>query len=230
MTFKMGPYLDGTMMDLFADLAVTDAPSVTAFNVVKSVSSNEDDILLGIMRLHNAGSVFCADVTYSVGGLYRGSVPAPPLKFDIAPKVEGVGRADVCSLPIETGSIRSVVFDPPFMFNPHGSAKNNKANVRYTMFPTWADLERTYKGALAEFWRVLVPGGIVAFKCQDYTDAKTTMTHCLVYQWAAEAGFYAKDIFIRYRDHGPAYNPALRQKHARKFHSYWWVFQRQRGK
>jgi len=108
------------------------------------------------------------------------------------------------------------------MFNPHGTAMtHNKANGRYTMFKTWADLEETYKGALTEFKRILRKKGIVAFKCQDYTDSKTTMTHCLVYQWAVDAGFYAKDLLIRYRDHGPAYNVNLRQKH-----SYWFVFQK----
>ncbi len=96
------------------------------------------------------------------------------------------------------------------------------------MFPAWADLERTYQGALVELHRVLKPKGIVVFKTQDYTDAKTTMTHCLVHQWATERGFYAKDLLIRYRNHGPAYNIHLKQKHARKFHSYWFVLEKVR--
>ena len=200
-----------------------------AFDVVKSISTDEDAILDGIMRLHNSGDPFDADVTYSVGGLYRGSVPAPKLKFDIEPQSPDVTQADVCALPLADASLGSIVFDPPFMFNPHGTAlTHNKANGRYTMFPKWDDLERTYKGALDEFRRVLRSRGIVAFKCQDYTDSKTTMTHCLVYQWAVERGFYAKDLLIQFRNHGPAYNVNLKQKHSRKFHSYWWVFQRER--
>lgn len=198
------------------------------FVVVKSISSDEDEILLGIMRLHNGGKPFDADVTYSIGGFYRsGNVPQPIRKFDIAPHSREVSNADACDLPLADASLGSIVFDPPFMFNPHGTAlTHNKANGRYTMFPKWDDLERTYKGALAEFMRVLKPKGIIAFKCQDYTDSKTTMTHCLVYQWAVEVGFYAKDLLIRYRNHGPAYNVNLKQKHARKFHSYWFVFQK----
>jgi len=35
---------------------------------------------------------------------------------------------------------------------------------------------------------------------------------------------------IRYRETGPAYNPALRQRHARKFHSYWFVFSKERDR
>lgn len=196
------------------------------FVVVKSISSEEDDILLGIMNLHNHGRPFDADMTYSVGGLYKGIVPAPRLKFDINPMLPEVVQADVLALPLDDESIDSVVFDPPFMFNPHGNQDQNKANHRYSIFPTWEDLEWTYKGALDEFGRVLRPKGIVAFKCQDYTDSKTTMTHCLVWQWATERGFYAKDLFIRYRNHGPAYNVNLKQRHARKFHSYWFVLER----
>jgi hypothetical protein len=195
-------------------------------DVVKSFSSSEEEILVAIMRLHNDGRPFDVDPCYSIGGFYRsGVVPPPRLKFDAAPMTGGTQLASADNLPLADGSVASVVFDPPFMFNPHGSAlTKNAASLRYTMFDTWDALERMYRGALAEFARVLASGGIVAFKCQDYTDTRTTMTHCLVYQWAIEAGFYAKDIFIRIRDHGPAYNPALKQKHARKHHSYWWIF------
>ena len=49
------------------------------------------------------------------------------------------------------------------------------------------------------------------------------MTHCLVYNWALENGFYAKDLFILLSKQR-IFNPNLKQKHARKFHSYWWVF------
>lgn len=194
-------------------------------NVIKSISDSEDELLHGLLSLHNGGRPFDLDPCYSIGGFYRsGVVPQPLLRFDAA--APGVEKARVENLPLSDRSVSSIVFDPPFMFNPHGKARDNAANRRFTMFETWADLERTYKGALAEFNRVLKPKGIVAFKCQDYTDAKTTLTHCLVYQWAVERGFYARDIFIRYRHHGAAYNPKLRQKHARKFHSYWFVFEK----
>jgi hypothetical protein len=203
---------------------------MTSFDpVVKSISDGEDEILLGIMRLHNHGRPFDIDLTYSRGGFYRsGRVPVPGLRFDIMPGPDIMVRADVKALPLRARSISSAVVDLPFMFNPHGTAlRHSKAGGRYTMFRTWGDLEHTYQGALDELARVLRPKGIVAFKSQDYTDNRTTMTHCLVHTWATERGFYAKDLLIRYRNHGPAYNVYLKQRHARKFHSYWLVLERQ---
>ena len=193
---------------------------------MKSITDNEDDILLGIMQLHNGGEPFDLDPTFSKGSFYRtGRVPVPHYRYDLHPVRDDVVWADVTALPLADQSIKSIIFDPPFMFAPHGQAGKNAANRRFTMFATWGELERTYRAALREFTRILRPKGIVAFKCQDYTDNHTTMTHCHVWQWATEVGFYAKDLFIRYRSYGPAYNPALTQRHARKFHSYWFVFE-----
>jgi len=196
--------------------------------VVKSIALTDDEILNGIIKLHNAGFPFDADVCYSRGSFYKsGVVPKPRLRFDIDPQDLDTEQANVTALPVKSRSLDSIVFDPPFMYSPHGTAlTKNAAAGRFTMFKSWEELERTYKGALNEFYRVLRPGGIVAFKTQDYTDSKTTLTHCHVWQWARARGFYAKDILVRYRTYGPAYNPVLRQRHARKYHSYWLVLEK----
>ena len=112
------------------------------------------------------------------------------------------------------------------MFGTHGQTKNNAMNKRFTMFDNWVNLEKMYRESLIELHRVLKRKGILAFKCQDYTDSKSTMTHCYVWDWAQEVGFYAKDLFILHWQGGRIYNPNLKQRHARKFHSYFWVFQK----
>jgi hypothetical protein len=55
---------------------------------------------------------------------------------------------------------------------------------------------------------------------------QTTMTHCLVYNWATERGFYAKDLLIKYVTKGRAWNPKKLQKHSRKYHAYFFVFRK----
>lgn len=190
--------------------------------VVRSTSNDEKEILSGIMELHNQGKPFDLDTCYSRGNTWK-ELPEPRLRFDIAP-VEGTNtvQADSKSLPLESDSIRSIYFDPPFMFGTHGQTKNNIMNKRFTMFDSWEDLHEMYCRSLMEFYRVLSRKGILVFKCQDYTDSKTTLTHCLVWKWATEMGFYAKDIFI-FINNLRIYNPNLTQRHARKTHSYFLV-------
>lgn len=194
---------------------------------IKSIGYSDTEILTNIAKLHLDGQLWELDPCYSKGNFYK-DIPEPKYKFDLNPSVDGVIRADVTAMPVKDKSINSIVFDPPFMFGTHGQTKNNRMNKRFTMFDSFEELESMYKGALQEFHRVLKTRGIVAFKCQDYTDSKTTMTHCLVHNWAEELGFYVKDLFILVFKGGRIYNPNLRQRHSRKFHSYYWVLQKRR--
>lgn len=193
--------------------------------VISSVVHSDKEAINSIIKLHNNDEKFELDPCYSVGNFYKKTgIEEPTYKYDINPQAEGVIAADVKNLPLPENSVRSIIFDPPFMFGQHGQTKNYRMTKRFTMFDTFGSLTTMYRGALSEFKRVLVNNGILAFKCQDYTDSKTTMTHALVYQWASELGFYAKDIFILVYP-SRIWNSGLRQRHARKFHSYWWVFQ-----
>lgn len=193
--------------------------------VFKSVVLSDEDALQSIMCVHNEGRPFELDPCYSIGNFYKSKIiPEPKLKFDISIQSEGVRQSDVRNLPINANSVNSIVFDPPFMFGHHGQTKNNVMNKRFSMFDRWNDLVSMYCEALKEFNRVLTPGGLLAFKCQDYTDSKTTLTHCYVHNWALEAGFYPKDLLILACTTGRIYNPNLVQRHFRKFHCYWYVF------
>lgn len=193
-------------------------------NLIKSVGYSDTEILTNIKNLF-LDDWFELDPTYSKGNFYK-NIPQPKLKFDLVSQSEDAIQADCKNLPLDSGSINSIVFDPPFMFGTHGQTKNNKMNKRFTMFDTFPQLCIMYQDSLVEFYRLLKKKGILAFKCQDYTDSKTTITHCLVHQWATTIGFYAKDLFILIATGGRIYNPSLIQRHARKFHSYWFVFQK----
>lgn len=193
-------------------------------SIIKSISYSNTEILNNILSLFIKKETFDLDPTYSKGNFYKG-IPQPKLKFDLVPQVGGVIQADCRDLPLEYSSISSIIFDPPFMFGTHGQTKNNIMNKRFTMFDKFTELENMYRDSLKEFYRVLKKGGYLVFKCQDYTDSKTTMTHCLVYNWAIELGFYAQDLLILLSNKR-IYNPNLNQKHARKFHSYFWVFRK----
>ena len=87
------------------------------------------------------------------------------------------------------------------------------------------ELEQLYTNILKEAYRVLKRGGILIFKCQDYTDTKTTLTHCYVFNFAIAAGFKVKDLAILNLPN-KIYNPNLQQRHLRKTHSYFFIFKK----
>jgi hypothetical protein len=201
---------------------------------IKSHYDNDQDIIRGIEELHNNGEPFELDVSFGRGMMYRDGVQAPKRKFDIAPQLPGVERADCQHLPFTDASVSSIIADLPHMFGNHGTNRPGQAargysdpgamNAAYSQFASFEELSEVYRGALKEAARILRPKGLLVFKCCNFTDKRTTFTHCEVWQWAQAAGFYPKDLLIRTVNAGRAYNPALVQRHARKFHSYWWVF------
>ena len=195
---------------------------------IYSFFDNEQECIQSILDIHNEGKPLDLDPMYNQGMFYKNTVKQPTFRFDLNANEKGYDaqQGDATNLPLADKSVHSVILDPPFMFGTHGQTKNNIINKRYTMFDKFEQLETCYKGILKEAHRVLDKNGILIFKCQDSTDNKTTMTHCLVYQWAIEQGFYAKDIAILNIPTSKIYNGSLKQRHLRKTHCYFWVFQK----
>lgn len=194
-----------------------------------SFYTNEQELLKALLKIHNADNDIELDPMYFKGNFYKNGVNAPKYKFDINPQVENVVKSNAKNLPLDNESIGCMMLDPPFLFEKRNREQKNYVSQTHTMFHNgFEELEECYKGILKEAYRVLKNKGILIFKCQDYTDAKTTMTHCYVWEWAKEVGFYAKDIAILNIPQSKIYNPNLKQRHFRKTHTYFWVFQKVR--
>lgn len=211
-----------SVVDLFGDVHVDER--VAWNDMATTLEFDEQRIIKAIMKLHNNGQPFDVDPTYSKGVFWRG-LPEPRHKFDINPQVEGVTQGDARSLPLDDESVGSVMFDPPFVVAP--SPKPGIIRDRFSCYYNAAELWGMYGEALAEFWRVLRPAGIVAFKCQDMVSSgRQWWSHIEVYRMATELGFYGKDLFVLGR-HNVLWSPNMKnQRHARKNHSYYWVFQK----
>lgn len=191
-----------------------------------SFFDNESECISALLEIHNKGRPIDCDPMYNQGMFYNkpgSNVAKPRLRFDINSYAD-CACADATKLPLASKSIDSIILDPPFMFGTHGKTYNNRIQKRYSMFSSLAELELCYRGILREAYRVLRRGGVLIFKCQDYTDSRTTMTHCLIWQWAQQIGFYAKDLAILNLPKSKIYNPRLQQRHLRKTHCYFWVF------
>lgn len=194
--------------------------------MILTVDSDQTRILQNIMKLHNNGQPFDCDATYSKGVFYK-RLPPPIYKFDLVPQVKGVEQADARHLPLADESIGSLVFDPPF------KAGNSKVKgiieQRFTAFPSMLHLWDFYRDALVEFMRVLRPRGIAIFKCQDTVSSGTNWaSHYQVEKYAEEVGFAFLDLFIL-QARSVIWSPNMsNQKHARKSHSFIFVFQKPR--
>ena len=200
--------------------------------LVRSISYDQSEIIRSILKLHVPDGRIDCDPTYSTGNFYKGTGIGPPrLKFDINPQAEGVVRADARHLPIGDASIACMMFDPPFLATKGRSleeGRGNRINRRFGVFPDEVSLHRFYADALREAYRILKPGGILIFKCQDkVSGGKQYLSHVFILNTAVETGFYPKDLFVLLaKNRLVADWQAKSQKHARKYHCYFEVLQK----
>lgn len=189
-----------------------------------SLSYDQNKILADIMRLYNEGMPFDVDATYSKGVFWK-KLPEPMLKFDIDPQAKGVAKANATHLPLQDGSISSVIFDPPFKMS--NSKVKGIIEERFTAYASPEALWEFYWAALEEFYRILLPGGIAVVKCQDVVSSgKNYWSHFEIEQAARKIGFEQLDLFVLGRKSVLMSPNMQRQKHARKNHSFFLVFKR----
>lgn len=173
------------------------------------------------------------DATYSKGNFYNNtSISQPEYKFDIYPLSNQVVQADCRNLPLDNESINCQIFDPPFLATKEPSLKNNSdgniINKRFGVYPTEKDLHNFYIDSMKESYRILKQNGILIFKCQDkISSGKQYMNHVFIMNESVKIGFYPKDLFILLVKNKLVANwQTKNQKNARKYHSYFWVFEK----
>jgi len=199
--------------------------------LVKSISYNQQEIIKWILDLHCQTSIEL-DATYGRGNFYKGNFEEPKLKFDLHYQMEGVKKANAKDLPLKNSSLNTIMFDPPFLATKGKSLKiddeSNKINKRFTVYPTEIKLHQFYIDSLKEFYRILKPDGILIFKCQDkVSSGKQYFSHVFIINEAEKIGYYTKDLFILLVKNRIIANWQIKnQKNARKYHSYFIVFEK----
>jgi len=203
--------------------------------VFSAYAGTNDEIFPHVVALYVPKGSVVADVTYGQGVFWR-RVPAHA--YRLKPSDLSTGT-DCRELPYEAASIDCVVFDPPYMHTPGGTAhvehqnfeayyRNNRAGSDKKYHEAVLDL---YFSAAREAWRVLRSGGIYIVKCQDEVCAnRQRLTHVEIINELATYGFVAEDLFVVVRNGKPGVSRILRQAHARKNHSYFIVLLKPKGK
>lgn len=145
-------------------------------------------------------------------------------------------QADCRHLPLPDESIQCILFDPPFVISSGPSLTRNiqGQNIiskRFSSFPAPMNLFNFYSESLITFYRKLKSHGILIFKCQDTVSSSVQyMSHIYIHNMAVQCGFYPKDLFILNAKCRVISSKHLHQQHARKYHSYFWVFEKDNPK
>ncbi len=201
------------------------------------------EIFPAILKLHVKDGARIADVTYGKGAFWK-FVPKDRYETVFSDLNTGkeaedarVRKLDCRKLPYEDGSFDVVVLDPPYMHTPGGTA--------YETMPAYENCYRNndteapeglkyhdavvglYVEAAREAARILRKKGVLLVKCQDEVCAhKQRLTHVEIIQEYDKLGFYCDDLFVVVQTNPPGVSRMVRQRHARKAHSYFLLFRR----
>jgi hypothetical protein len=193
--------------------------------IISTISYDQNEIINNIIKLYCPNGIEL-DPTYSKGNFYK-HIKQPLIKTDLYPQTSDVVKADANCLPIKNNSIKTMMFDPPFIV---GHTKNKPTGIigqRFHGFRYIKDLWKWYDQCLFEFHRILQLNGILIVKCQDtISSGKQWLSHCHIIDKAETIGFYCEDLFILLAKNRIIGHNHHNQKHARKFHSYFLVFRR----
>lgn len=206
--------------------------SLFGFTPITSISFSNDEIIKNIMSLNEIDR-FDLDCTYSKGVFWK-NLPQPRFKSDLIPKRKDIIKASSDDLPFDNEKFESIMFDPPFVIagENYKDVKEGSSIIakRFEGYKNFKDLKQHYYGTLKEAFRILKKNGILVLKCQDVVSSgKNHFTHCMVMQMAIEIGFYPKDMFVLMaKNRINSFNGEKwkKQYHARKHHSYFWVFKK----
>lgn len=202
---------------------------MTELPVASVVLGVNATLIADAARLYLAEGSTVADVTYGTGRFWK---KIDTGKYHFLPSdlvAPNCLRADFRQLPYADSTIDAVIFDPPYIHSPGKGILANRYNGKQTTdMASYADIMSLYKTGMAEALRVLRTGGQLWVKCKDtLASNRQHWSHITVYETATAMGMYARDLFILVPPSPPSMNGTRwpRQLHARKTHSYLWVFE-----
>lgn len=200
--------------------------------VFSAYQGTNDEVFPHVLALHVPKGSIVADVTYGKGVFWK-NIDITVYDLRATDLMTGV---DCRKLPYGDHAIDCVVFDPPYMHTPGGTAHQNHQNYENYYYNNAinhsskkyheAVLDLYFEGA-KEACRVLKPAGVLIIKCQDEVCAnRQRLTHVEIINELARIGFTIIDLFVVVRNNKPGVSRILKQVHARKNHSYFLVFRK----
>ena len=185
------------------------------------------DLIAKAAKLHITDGAIVADVTYGRGTFWK---KTDTTRFELLSSdlLTTEQRLDFRNLPYEAASIDVLVLDPPY--NHHGrvipGAECRYRNAATTNGMSHDDIMKLYQEGMREAIRVLKPGGQLWVKCKDEVESgKQRWSHHEILDMAEKMGMFGRDFFILVPTSRISTRRWERQLHARKSHSYLWIFE-----
>lgn len=200
--------------------------------VVSVVHGNNADLISHIAPLYLPRGARVRDVTWGKGVFWRKLERADVqvIGSDIADHIatDGVIQADFRFLPDGDASVDVVVLDPPYIHNPGQHPTDTRYNnAATTGGMSHLDIRELYRDGMREAMRVLRPGGRLWVKGKDEIESgRQCWSHVELHADAVNLGYYVKDSFILVPPSRTSMRRWDTQKHARKVHSFLWVFEK----
>ncbi len=188
---------------------------------------NNADLIRAVSDFYVASGQQVADVTYGKGAFWR-KTDTTRFSLHVSDIVTCPDALhDFRDLPYKTGSIDHVIFDPPYMHNAGRPMVEERYGNATTKGMYHDDILVLYAQGMKEARRVLRRDGLLWVKCKDEIESsRQRMSVVEIHDIAVRIlQMTVKDLFILV----PSSIPPVQHKkqyHARKSHSYLWLFKK----
>jgi len=196
-----------------------------ALTFTSEVGDNSD-LIAHVAEMYLKPKWKIADVTYGKGVFWR-NIDKSKYNLSASDILTVPPFLDFRKLPYKDGEFDCVVLDPPYVHNPGKLIVNaNYKNAETTKGMYHNDIIQLYVEGMKEAFRILRIGGLLWVKCKDEVESSfQRWSHIEIYAHAIGLGFFAEDLFILTQKVKPIVQHK-KQCHARKNHSYLWVFKK----
>lgn len=189
------------------------------------------DMIANAARLYIPDGATVIDATWGKGGFWHRADTSRFRLVGMDLFARAAMKADFRALPFRDASADVITFDPPYVPVTSAMKRDIHATYRNEQAPDLGtrheDVMELYRAGMTDAYRVLRPGGTCWVKCQDMTTGRMQYwSVVIVHAMALKLGYRPQDMFILVNPNPPGRRTAERQYHARRNHSYLWIFRK----